>query len=139
MSATVAKTLDLPLTKTFGRCYAMNSKKVPLINQIKDAQVSLVEFLAKRVKLIVLIVDILTSYGILLSRTFCKDLGVGLKLDWSQGTIPIGGKGVILKLENKSKYIVFPSKDHRSDILYNETNLLIILCSLKRMLQDQKS
>ena len=43
-------------------------------------------------------------------------------LDWSQATIPIGIKKVSLKPKNKGKYIVFPSEDPRSHILYNETN-----------------
>ena len=40
MLAAVAKALDLPLTKIFGKCYSMDSKQVPLKGQIKDAQVS---------------------------------------------------------------------------------------------------
>ena len=44
MSAIVAKALDLPLTKTFGKFYSMDYKKVPLVGQIKDAQVSLATY-----------------------------------------------------------------------------------------------
>ena len=31
MPSIVAKSLDIPLTKTFGKCYAMDFKQVPLI------------------------------------------------------------------------------------------------------------
>ena len=81
MPTAVAKALDLPLTKTFGKCYSMDSKQVPLIGQIKHAQVSLVEFPQKRIKLTILVADIPTFYGVLLSRTFYRDLGGEVKMD----------------------------------------------------------
>lgn len=89
MLAVVAKALDLPLTKTFGKCYSMDSKQVPLVGQIKDAQVSLAAFPKKRIKLTILVADIPTSYGMLLSITFCQDLGGEVKMDWSQVITPI--------------------------------------------------
>ncbi|XP_059066677.1 uncharacterized protein LOC131857908 [Cryptomeria japonica] len=61
----------------------MDGKKVPLIGQVKDAQAVLAACLDKRVKLAILVVDIPTSYGRLLSRTFCRDLGGEIKMDWS--------------------------------------------------------
>ena len=33
----VAKSLGLTLTKTFGRCYLMDGKQVPIMGQVKDA------------------------------------------------------------------------------------------------------
>lgn len=122
MPTTVAKFLDLPLIKTFGKCYSMDSKQVPLVGQIKDAQVSLAAFLHKRVKLTILVEYIPTSYGMLLSRTFCWDLGGEVKMDWSQEVIPIGKEKVTLLPEAKSKYIVFPFDDFKSQILYQETD-----------------
>lgn len=90
MPSTVAKALGLSLTKSFGKCYSMDSKQIPLLGQIKDAQVVLASHLDKRIKLTILIADIATSYGMLLSRTFCRDLGGEIKMDWSQAIIPIG-------------------------------------------------
>ena len=75
MPTVLAKAFDLPLTNTFGKCYSMDSKQVPLIGQIKDAQVSLVTYPQKRIKLTILIEDIPTSYGMLLSQTFYQNLG----------------------------------------------------------------
>lgn len=40
MPSTVAKALGLTLTKTFGKCFSMDSKQIPLLGQTKDAQVS---------------------------------------------------------------------------------------------------
>ncbi|XP_057856711.2 uncharacterized protein LOC131066053 [Cryptomeria japonica] len=41
MPSAVAKALALSLTKTFGKCYSMDSKQIPLLGQIKDVQVAL--------------------------------------------------------------------------------------------------
>lgn len=93
-----------------------------MIGQIKDGQVDLTAFPDKRLKLTILVADIPTSYGILLRRTFCRDLGGEIKLDWSQAVVPIGDKKVTLQPHTKCKYIVFPSDDPKSHILYQETD-----------------
>lgn len=79
----IAKVLGLTITKAHGRCYSMDTKKVPLLGHIKDAQVVLVAHPEKKLLLIILVPDIPTSYGLLLSRSFCKDFGGDTKLDWS--------------------------------------------------------
>ena len=71
----VAMALGLNLTKVHERCYSMAAKKVPLLEQIKDAQVALASHLKKKLLLTILVVDILASYGLLLSRSFYRDLG----------------------------------------------------------------
>ena len=70
MPYSVAKALGLNLTKVHGRCYSMNRKQVPLLKKIKDAQVALAFHLEKKLLLTILVVDILASYGLLLSRSF---------------------------------------------------------------------
>ncbi|XP_059078027.1 uncharacterized protein LOC131876606 [Cryptomeria japonica] len=77
MPSAVAKALGLSLMKTFGRCYSMDSKQIPLLGQIKDAQVVLADHPNKGIKMTILIADIPVSYGMLLSYTFCRDLGGG--------------------------------------------------------------
>ena len=57
MPTILAKTLDLLLTKMFDKFYAMDSKKVPLVDQIKGIHVSLIEFPDKKLKLTILIID----------------------------------------------------------------------------------
>lgn len=120
MPASVAKALRLPLTKTFGRCYSMDAKQVPLLGQIKDAQVALATYPSKRLKLTILVANIPASYGMLLSRSFCKDMGGEIKLDWSSATVQVGDKKVKLELEEKAKLTVLKSDDPRSQILYHE-------------------
>ena len=106
MPAPVAKVLGLDLTKMYGRCYSMDDKQVPLIGQVKDVQVVLHAYPDKRLKLTILIADIPASYGMLLSRTFCKDMGGEIKMDWSEASILVGKKKVKLELEPK-KYIYY--------------------------------
>ncbi|KAH9311513.1 hypothetical protein KI387_026548, partial [Taxus chinensis] len=74
MPTKVVDALGLTLTKTIKRCYSME-RQVPLNRQIKDAQAVLAAFPKKRLKMTILVVDILVSYGMLLSRNFCKELG----------------------------------------------------------------
>lgn len=119
MLATVAKAIGLPLTKTFGHCYSMDAKQVPLMGQFKDAQVPLAAHPAKSVKITVLVVDIPASYGMLLSHSFCGDTGGEIKLDWPHPIIPIRNK-VKLEPEEKAKFIVLKSDDPKAQILNQE-------------------
>ena len=84
MPAKVANALGLTLTKSFGNCYSMENKQVPLKGQIKDAQVALASHPKKKLLLTILAADILASYGLLLRNFFCRDLGGEIKLDWSK-------------------------------------------------------
>ena len=86
----------------------MDGKQVPLVGQVKDVQAILYVFLDKRLNLTILVADIPTSYGMLLSRTFCKDMGGEIKMDWSKAYILVGKKKIKLELELKNKYTVVP-------------------------------
>ena len=120
MPTSVANALCLPLTKTFGRCYSMDAEQVPLLRQIKNAQVALVAYPSKILKLTILVAEIPASYGILLSRSFCKYMGGEIKLDWSSATIQVGDKKVKLDVEEKVKFTIMKLDDPTSQILYHE-------------------
>ena len=74
MSSIVACALGLSLTETFGCCYSMDVKNFLEKGQGKDAQVSLASHPTKRLKLPIFVVIIPTSYDMLLSRSFCRDM-----------------------------------------------------------------
>lgn len=80
----------------------------------------MVAHLAKRIKLTILVADIPASYGMLLSHTFCKDMGGEIRMDWSQAMITIGKQRVLLHPETKAKYTVFPLDDPKTQILYQD-------------------
>lgn len=120
MSSTIACALVFPLTKTFGHFYSMDTKKVPLIGQVKDAQVALASYPAKRLKLTILMVDIPASYGMLLSKSLYKDMGGKIKLYWSHAIIPIGNKKIKLEPKEKAKSTMTKFDDPKAQILYQE-------------------
>lgn len=114
MPYSIPKALGLTLTKVHGRCYSMDTKQVPFLGKIKDAQVALASHLEKKLLLTILVADILASYGLLLSRIFCRDLEGEIKLNWSQVVIPIGSKKVKLEPEEIVKFIVLKSDDPKA-------------------------
>lgn len=81
MLSPITNSLGLPLTKTFGHYYSMDGKKVPLLNQVKDVHAILSICPNKRFKLTILVADIHASYGMLLRRTFCKEMVGEIKMD----------------------------------------------------------
>lgn len=135
----VSKALGLNLTKVRGRCYSMDAKQVPLLGQIKDAQVELTSHLEKKLLLTILVVDILARYGFLLSRIFCQDLGGEIKLDYSQVVIPIGSKKVKLEFEEKEKFVVLKLDDPKAQILYQELEFGNYMFFTEDALDEQRS
>lgn len=132
MPSKVAHALGLSLNKPTGKVFSMESKQVPLVGQIKDAQVVLAAHPQKKLKLNILVADIPASYGMLLSHSFCKDLGGEIQLDWSHALIPLGNKKVRLDPEPKAKYMVLKSDDPRAEILYVETGPGTYMMSSKK-------
>ena len=98
----------------------MDVRQVPLIGQVKDAQVALASHPAKIMKLTILVANIPTSYGMILSRSFCRDMGGEIKLDWSHAIIPIGDKNIKLEPKEKVEFIVLKFDDPKAQILYQE-------------------
>lgn len=115
-SISVAKSLGITLTKTFGRCYSMDAKQVPQMGRVKETQGFLASFPDKRVELTILVVDIPSSYGMLLSRTFCKYMGGEIKMKWSKTIILVGKNKIKLEPEPKNKYTIFPSDNPKAHI-----------------------
>lgn len=99
----------------------MEAKQVPLIGQLKDAQVALAAHPKKKLKLNILVVDLPASYGMLLSIIFCRDLGGEIKMDMSHALISIGDKKAKLNPEPKDKYTVLKYDDPSAEILYVDT------------------
>ena len=84
----------------------MDYKKAPLVQQIKNAQFALATHLGKTLKITILVPNILVSND-MSRKSFCRDLGGKVKLDWSQDTILVGKEIVTLQPNGKSMYIPF--------------------------------
>lgn len=106
MPKKLAHALGFTLTKSYGQRYSMETKKVPLTGKIEDAQFAFVSFPKKRVKMTILVVDILTTYGILLGRGFCKYFGGEINTDWTKDKIRLNGVPCVLHPETQEKYLV---------------------------------
>ena len=92
MPSKVAHALGPSLNKPSRKVYSMKVQQVPLVGQLKDAQVALVAHPEKKLKLNILVADIIASYGMLLSRIFCKNLCGEIKMDMSHSLISIRDK-----------------------------------------------
>lgn len=71
----------------------------------------------------VLVADVLASYGLLLGRNFCRDVGGELNMDMIEARIRI--KRVVQRLlpEKESKYTVVKSDDKRAQILFKSSGM----------------
>lgn len=94
-----------------------------LVRQLKDAQVRLAACPEKKIMMSILVVDIPASYRMLLSRSFCKDLGGEIQMDWSSANIPLKNGTFKLEPEPKSQFVVMKSQDPQAQVLYQEMGL----------------
>lgn len=133
MLAKVANVLGLTLTKTFGKCFLMENKQDLLITQIKDAQFSFTAFPDKRVKMTSLEVDVPASYGMLLGRKFCKDVGGEINMDWSKERTPVKGEMHKLLPEEEVKYLVVKMDDLKSQIIFESFGLGTYFLQLRKI------
>ncbi|KAH9299427.1 hypothetical protein KI387_031109, partial [Taxus chinensis] len=114
----VAHALGLTLTHAFGSCYSMESREVPLVGRIKDAQVTFTALPEKIFLATILVVDIPPSDDMLLSRIFYKNVGGEIMMNWSHALIPVNGKMKKLLPEKQTEYIVQKINDPKAQILY---------------------
>lgn len=59
MPTKFAKSLDLSLSPTSGKFLSMEMKQVPLVRQVKDTKVTLIDFPDKKITMRILVVDML--------------------------------------------------------------------------------
>ena len=92
----------------------MDTKQVPLLGQVKDAQVALATHPTKRMKLTILVANIPASYCMFLSRIFCRDMGGEIKLGWSRSIVPICNKKIKLEPKEKAKFTIMKYDDPKA-------------------------
>jgi hypothetical protein len=89
-----------------------DSKKVKFLGIIKYLYVSLSRIPTKSLVTDIVVVDIPPRFGMLLSRSWCKNLGGSLQMDLSYATIPIfGGEFRRIYHEAQLAYII-SDNDH---------------------------
>lgn len=91
---------------TFGKCYAMDSRSVPVVGVMKDVEFKLVACPEASYKIDITVVDVPPNYGMLLSRQWSNMIGGHAQLDLSYTTIPVNGHEVRIEREPCSLYII---------------------------------
>ena len=112
MPKAVMKALGLSITKPYHDLYAFDSRAIKCLGVIKDMVVSLAQLPMKSVIMDVVVADITPKFGLLLSRSWAKKVGVTLQMDLTYATIPVfGGENRRLYRELQFAYIVTDDKN----------------------------
>lgn len=102
----VLKELGMGVDTTFGKCYAMDNRFVPVVGVMRDVEFKLEECPEASYKTNITVVDVPPNYGMLLSRQWSNLIGGHVQLDLSYTTIPVNGHEVRIEREPCSSYII---------------------------------
>jgi len=92
MPKAIMEKLGLDITRKYHDLYSFDSSRVKCIGLIKDLVVGLDQIPAKNVLMDVVVVDIPSRFGMLLSRYWGAKLKGTLQLDFSYAIIPVFGQ-----------------------------------------------
>jgi hypothetical protein len=132
MPKDVMEKLGLHITIQYKYLYYFDSSKVKCIGLIKDLCVTLAQIPTKSLVMDIVVVDIPSKYGMLLSHSWGDKLQGTLQMDMSYATIALFGKHRRLYRETLMQCMVssqhkphnyplyFVHSDHDSFILYND-------------------
>ena len=113
--------LGLQVTKEYHDLYTFDSKRVQCMGVIKDLVVSLTQLPMKSVVMDIVVVDIPSTFRMLLSRSWSKKLASTLQMDMSYATIPIfGGEFRRLYRETQMAYIISDHENLENHLIYAE-------------------
>jgi ribonuclease HI len=112
MPKTVMEELGLEVTKAYHDLYSFDSRRVQCLGVIKDLVVTLFQLPMKSVVMDIVVADVPPKFGMLLSRSWIKNLGGTLQMDLTYATIPVfGGEHRRLYREAQLAYIVSDEAD----------------------------
>jgi hypothetical protein len=116
--------LGLDITRPYKDLFSFDSRKVKLLELIKDLVVSLSQIIAKNMVMDVVVVDIPPNFGMLLSRSWASKLKGTLQMDMSYATIHVFGQDRRLYKEIFLKYMVNNKSQLNNQSIYSmETEL----------------
>ncbi len=119
MPKVVMEKLNLDVTRPYKDLYSFDSSQVKCLGLIKDLCVSLVQFPNKTIPVDVVVADIPTKYGMLLSRSWGAKLQGSLQLDLSYATISLFGQPKRLYRETLIKYVVSSEEQPQNFPIYS--------------------
>jgi hypothetical protein len=119
MPKVVMEELGLEITKPYQDLYSFDSRKVKCLGLIKDMVVSLAQLPIKSVVRGIVVVDIPPKFGMLLSKTWAKNVGGSLQMDLTYATIHVfDGEHRKLYKEVILAYIVSDHHNPRNHPIY---------------------
>ena len=104
MPKVIMDPLYLEINWYYHDLYTFDSKKVPCLGLIKDLVVALAQIPVMSVVLDIVVTDIPSKFGMLLSRSCCTKLGGSLQMGMSYATIPVYG-GENLRLYREIRFM----------------------------------
>jgi ribosomal protein L31 len=111
MSKVVMEKMELEITRPCHDLYSFDSKKVKCYGLIKDMVVTLVHLPVKMIMMDMVVDEVPSNYGMLLSRTWARKLGGTMQMDMTYATVLVfGGELRRLYRETKFSYVVNDKK-----------------------------
>jgi hypothetical protein len=119
MPKKIMEKLGLEITRPYHDLYSFNSRKFKCEGLIKDMVVTLAQLPVKSIMMDVVVVDVPSNYGMLLSRTWEGKLGGTMKMDMTYAIVPFfGGENRILYKETKFSYVVSDQNNPKNHPIY---------------------
>lgn len=106
MPKDIMDVLGLDITRQYKYLYSFDSRRVRCLGLIKDLVVSLHQIPEKSLVMDIVVADVPTKFGMLLSRSWSAKLKGTMQMDFSYATIPIFNQQRKLWRENGLKYMV---------------------------------
>ena len=119
MPKKVMDELGVEITKKYHDIYTFNSKSVKCLGVIKYLVISLTQFPMKILVIEIVVADITSRFGMLLSRSWSKNLGGTLQMDITYATnLVFGGEFKRLYRETKMAYIISDQQNPSNHLIY---------------------
>jgi ribonuclease HI len=119
MPKAVMDEIELDITKTYHDLFSFDSRKVKFLGMIKDLAVTLTQAPMKTMLMDIVVANIPTKFGCLLSISWMKRLGGTLQMDLSYATIPVFGGNKRLYRESQLAYIISDKQNPANHPIYS--------------------
>jgi len=118
MTLKVMRQLGLEITRPYGNVFGIDSRDIWVYDLIEDLEVHLARYLEIVIVMDVIVLDVLDTCGILLSRKWVATLGCMVHMDLSYATIPISDEdNIILYNQPENRiHVEYLENDYEFDI-----------------------
>jgi hypothetical protein len=111
--------LGLEITKPYHDLFSFDSRKFKFLDLIKELVINLAQLPMRSMVMDVLVANIPPKFGLLLSCSWSKRLGLTLQMDLSYAIVPVfGGELKRLYRENHLAYIISDGKNSVNHPIY---------------------